>query len=73
MKKVLLLLTVLSLPTLLTGCGDSDPDHARKVRCTELQGIASDGFRGKIPKEDYIKATDEWEKLKCHRSDVIQG
>ncbi len=73
MKNTLLLLTALSLPALLTGCGDSDPDHARKERCTELQHQADLGFRGKIPKEEFKKVNNEWDELQCKQSDIIQG
>ncbi len=70
MKKALLLLTVLSLPTLLTGCGD--PDHARKERCTELQHEATQAAWGKgTRKKSEIRK--EWDELQCKQSDIIQG
>ncbi|EHH1077068.1 hypothetical protein J7I01_002713 [Vibrio parahaemolyticus] len=70
MKKALLLLTVLSLPTLLTGCGDSD--HARKEQCTKLQNEMTDQMVGKSERTfKEIKA--DWDELQCKRTDVIQG
>lgn len=70
MKKALLLLTVLSLPTLLTGCGD--PDHARKERCTELSGESSEAIRGHGDRKQ-SEIRKEWDELQCHRTDIIQG
>ncbi len=72
MKKVLLLLTALSLPALLTGCGDSDPDHARKERCTVLSGEFNDQMVGKSERT-FKEIKTEWDQLKCHQSDIIQG
>ncbi|MCG9702470.1 hypothetical protein L1D19_20590 [Vibrio natriegens] len=70
MKKILLLLTVLSLPALLTGCGD--PDLSRKEHCTELQHEATQASWGKgTRKKSEIRK--EWDELQCKRTDVIQG
>ncbi|AWG82276.1 hypothetical protein [Vibrio parahaemolyticus] len=72
MKKTLLLLTVLSLPTLLTGCGDSDPDHARKVRCTELQHEGTQAGMGHGDRK-VGEIRKDWDELQCKQSDIIQG
>ncbi len=72
MKNALLLLTVLSLPALLTGCGDSDPDHARKERCTELSGESSDAIRGHGDRK-VSEIRKEWDELQCKRTDIIRG
>ncbi|MBD6944391.1 hypothetical protein [Vibrio parahaemolyticus] len=74
MKKVLLLTAAFMLPTLLTACNDSSNQEETKMeRCTELRKIADLGGMGKVSKQEYSDALDEWEKLKCTPSDIIQG
>lgn len=71
MKKLIILAAVLSAATLLAGCDNAE--QVRKERCTELQGLATDGLLGKISKDEYKKVQGEWKSLQCRQSDIIQG
>ncbi|MDG2642404.1 hypothetical protein P7M58_22990 [Vibrio parahaemolyticus] len=73
MKKFVLLTTALMLPTLLTACNDSKTEDTKMERCTELRKTADLGGMGKVSKEEYSDALNEWEKLQCTPSDIIQG
>ncbi|HIF9287244.1 TPA: hypothetical protein ACX6Q9_003198 [Photobacterium damselae] len=72
MKK-LFILTVILIPTLLVGC--SDPAQEKKERCTELSNKFTDHMMGRkpLPKNEYKKLRDEWDKLQCHQTDIIHG
>ncbi|HBB9961498.1 TPA: hypothetical protein JG851_004665 [Vibrio parahaemolyticus] len=70
MKKALLLLTALSLPALLTGCGD--PAQAKKEMCTKVFNEMQKARWGKAERS-LADVKEEWKELQCNKTDVIQG